>query len=82
MAKIGHLQSELAVTFGRNNRSRSIGISGQNGPEYADRASVFSLAAQDCVVRGSKMQVLGTRALRNLLIYIEMVGRLAAEFAL
>ena len=35
MAKIGHLQSELAVTFGRNNRSRSIGISGQNGPEYA-----------------------------------------------
>src|SRR5271170_700325 len=33
--KIGHLQSERAVTFGRNDRSRSIGISGQIGPEYA-----------------------------------------------
>jgi hypothetical protein len=33
--KIGHLQSESAVTFGRNNRSRSNGISGQIGAEYA-----------------------------------------------
>src|SRR5271167_2035497 len=33
--KIGHLQSEWAVTFGRNDRSRSIGISGHIGPEYA-----------------------------------------------
>lgn len=33
--KIGHLQSESAVTFGRNDRSRSIGISGQLGAEYA-----------------------------------------------
>ena len=33
--EIGHLQSESAVTFGRNDRSRSNGISGQLGPEYA-----------------------------------------------
>ena len=36
--KIGHLQSESTVTFGRNDRSRSIGISGQLGPEYAPKA--------------------------------------------
>lgn len=33
--KIGHLQSESAVTFGRKGRSRSNGISGQIRPEYA-----------------------------------------------
>jgi len=33
--KIGHLQSESAVTFGRNNRSRSNGISGQIGASCA-----------------------------------------------
>ena len=33
--KIGHLRAEWAVTFGRNGRSRSNGISGQIGPEYA-----------------------------------------------
>jgi hypothetical protein len=38
--KIGHLQSESAVTFARNDRSRSIGISGQLGPEYALKRGV------------------------------------------
>ncbi len=33
--KIGHLPAESAVTFGRNGRSRSSGISGHDGPEYA-----------------------------------------------
>jgi hypothetical protein len=33
--KIGHLQSESAVTFGRNNRSHSNGISGQIRPSRA-----------------------------------------------
>lgn len=33
--KIGHFQSECAVTFGRKDRSRSNGISGQLRPEYA-----------------------------------------------
>jgi hypothetical protein len=36
-AKIGHLQSEYAVTFGRNDRPRTIGIRGQMGPEYAEK---------------------------------------------
>jgi hypothetical protein len=40
--KIGHLQSESAVTFGRNDRSRSIGISGQIRPEYAPRPEADS----------------------------------------
>ena len=34
-AKIGHDQSESSVTFDRNRRSRSIGISGHVRPEYA-----------------------------------------------
>jgi hypothetical protein len=33
--EIGHDQSESAVTFRRNQRSRSIGITGHDGPEYA-----------------------------------------------
>ena len=33
--KIGHLPVESAVTFGRNGRSRSLGISGHDDPEYA-----------------------------------------------
>ncbi len=33
--KIGHLPAESAVTFGRNGRSRSSGISGHDGPENA-----------------------------------------------
>ena len=33
--KIGHLRAERAVTFGRNGRSPSGGISGHDGPEYA-----------------------------------------------
>jgi hypothetical protein len=33
--KIGHLRSELAVTFGQNDRSRSNGIRGQDGAECA-----------------------------------------------
>jgi hypothetical protein len=33
--EIGHLRAERAVTFGRNGRSRSSGISGQVGPENA-----------------------------------------------
>jgi hypothetical protein len=43
--KIGHLQSESAVTFGRNNRSRSNGISGQIGAEYAQSEADQALAA-------------------------------------
>jgi hypothetical protein len=34
--KIGHDQSELAVTFVWNGWSRSIVMSGHNGAEYAD----------------------------------------------
>jgi hypothetical protein len=33
--EIGHDQSESVVTFRRNQRSRSIGITGHDGPEYA-----------------------------------------------
>jgi hypothetical protein len=33
--KIGHLQAERAVTFGRNSRSPSSGISGRNAAEYS-----------------------------------------------
>jgi RNA polymerase sigma factor (sigma-70 family) len=33
--KIGHLQAEIAVTFLRNGRSRSTGISGQIAAEYS-----------------------------------------------
>jgi hypothetical protein len=36
MPKIGHLRAESAVTFGRNGRSRSSGISGHDGPENAN----------------------------------------------
>jgi len=38
--KIGHVQSESPVTFVRNGRSRSIGMSGHDGSEYA----TFSLS--------------------------------------
>jgi hypothetical protein len=33
--EIGHDQSESAVTFRRNRRSRSNGMGGHDGPEYA-----------------------------------------------
>ena len=33
--KIGHDKMESPVTFLRNQRSRSIGIGGHDGPEYA-----------------------------------------------
>jgi hypothetical protein len=36
--EIGHVRPECSVTFGRNGRSRSNGISGQLHPEYADEA--------------------------------------------
>jgi len=38
--KIGHLRAEWAVTFGRNGRSHSNGISGQIGPEYAHEVAL------------------------------------------
>jgi hypothetical protein len=37
--KIGHDETESAVTFDRNERSRSIGISGHVRPEYARPAA-------------------------------------------
>ncbi|WP_216819296.1 hypothetical protein, partial [Thiohalocapsa sp. ML1] len=33
--EIGHVQTESPVTFARNDRSRSNGIGGHDGPEYA-----------------------------------------------
>jgi hypothetical protein len=33
--EIGHDQTESAVTFRRNRRSRSSGMGGHDGPEYA-----------------------------------------------
>jgi hypothetical protein len=33
--QIGHDETESAVTFARNRRSRSIGMSGHDGTEYA-----------------------------------------------
>jgi hypothetical protein len=33
--QIGHDETESAVTFARNKRSRSIGMGGHDGPEYA-----------------------------------------------
>ena len=34
-AKIGHDETESPVTFPRNGRSRSNGMAGHDGPEYA-----------------------------------------------
>jgi len=34
--QIGHDETESAVTFVRNRRSRSIGMTGHDGPEYAE----------------------------------------------
>ncbi len=47
MREIGHVQSEYAVTLLWNHRSRSIGIRGHLGPEYAVAACLTKLTTKN-----------------------------------